>query len=51
MSAALTLAKPEHLDRLTALCAAFHAEEGIEMSDEARRYALCWKGCPMAWPI
>ncbi|NNK15400.1 MAG: GNAT family N-acetyltransferase [Sulfitobacter sp.] len=40
MSAALTLAKPEHLDKLTALCAAFHAEEGIELSDEARRAGL-----------
>ncbi|MGJ8618384.1 MAG: GNAT family N-acetyltransferase, partial [Sulfitobacter sp.] len=36
MSAALTLAKPEHLDRLIALVTAFHAEEGIEMKDEAR---------------
>ena len=40
MTAALTLAKPEHLDRLTALCAAFHAESDIEMTDEARRAAL-----------
>jgi ribosomal protein S18 acetylase RimI-like enzyme len=40
MSAALTLAKPEHLDKLTALCAAFHADEGIELSDEARRAGL-----------
>ena len=40
MSAALTLAKPEHLDKLTALCAAFHAEEGIELSEEARRAGL-----------
>ncbi|MEW9918726.1 GNAT family N-acetyltransferase [Marimonas sp. MJW-29] len=40
MSAALTLAKPEHLDRLIALCAAFHAEEGIVQSDEQRRAAL-----------
>ena len=36
MSAALTLAGPEHLDRLLALVTAFHAEEGIEMSDAAR---------------
>ncbi len=40
MSAALTLAKPEHLDRLTTLCASFHAEEGITQTDEARRDAL-----------
>jgi len=40
MSAALTLAKPEHLDKLTALCAAFHADEGIGLSDEARRAGL-----------
>lgn len=40
MSAALTLAKPENLDRLVTLCAAFHAEEGFEMSDEGRRAAL-----------
>lgn len=36
MSAALTLAKPDHLDKLVALCAAFHAEEGISQTDEAR---------------
>ncbi|APE43722.1 GNAT family N-acetyltransferase [Sulfitobacter alexandrii] len=36
MSASLTLGKPEHLDKLLALVAAFHAEEGIELSDEAR---------------
>ena len=40
MSAALTLATPEHFDRLDALVAAFHAEEGIEMPDEARAAAL-----------
>ena len=40
MSAALTLAKPEHLDRLVALCAAFHEEEGITQSDDQRRAAL-----------
>ncbi|MDF1726648.1 MAG: GNAT family N-acetyltransferase [Sulfitobacter sp.] len=40
MSAALTLAKPEHLARLAALCAAFHAEEGITQSDEGRTAAL-----------
>jgi ribosomal protein S18 acetylase RimI-like enzyme len=36
MSAVLTLAKPEHLDRLIALVTAFHAEEGIKLSDDAR---------------
>lgn len=36
MSAALTLATPEHFDRLDALVAAFHAEEGITLSAEAR---------------
>ncbi|WP_050928503.1 GNAT family N-acetyltransferase [Aestuariivita boseongensis] len=40
MSAALHLAKPEHLDRLLPLIAAFHAEEGLEQTDEARRDAL-----------
>lgn len=40
MSAALTLAKSEHLERLTALCVAFHSEEGITQSDEDRRAAL-----------
>lgn len=40
MSAALTLAKPEHLDKLTPLCAAFHAEEGITQTEEARQAAL-----------
>ncbi|MGJ8545367.1 MAG: GNAT family N-acetyltransferase [Sulfitobacter sp.] len=37
MSANLTLGKPEHLDRLLALVSAFHSEEGITLSDEARR--------------
>lgn len=37
MSAALHLAKPDDLDRLCALVAAFHAEEGLQSSDEARR--------------
>ncbi|MEL7131197.1 MAG: GNAT family N-acetyltransferase [Pseudomonadota bacterium] len=36
MSAALTLAAPEHFDRLDALVAAFHTEEGINMSPEVR---------------
>ncbi|EEB85676.1 GNAT family N-acetyltransferase [Roseobacter sp. GAI101] len=40
MSAAFTLAKPEHLDRLIALVAAFHAEAGIQQTDEARRAGL-----------
>ena len=40
MSAALTLATPEHLDKLAPLVAAFHAEEGITQSDEARAAAL-----------
>ncbi|MEQ6248205.1 GNAT family N-acetyltransferase [Sulfitobacter sp. HNIBRBA3233] len=40
MSAALTLAAPEHLDKLLGLVAAFHAEEGIEATDEARRAGL-----------
>ena len=40
MSAALTLATPEHLERLSPLVAAFHTEEGIEMSDEARHAGL-----------
>jgi ribosomal protein S18 acetylase RimI-like enzyme len=40
MSATLTLAGPDHLDRLEALVTAFHAESGIEMAPEARRRAL-----------
>lgn len=40
MSAALTLAKPEHLEKVVALCTAFHAEEGIEQTDEARHAAI-----------
>ncbi|WP_299041559.1 GNAT family N-acetyltransferase [uncultured Tateyamaria sp.] len=40
MSAALTLATPEHFARLDSLVAAFHAEEGIEMSDAARAAGL-----------
>ncbi len=40
MSAAFTLAKPEHLEKLLSLVAAFHAEEGIELSDEARRAGI-----------
>ena len=37
MSAALTLAKPEHLEKLVTLVEAFHAEEGISSSDDTRR--------------
>jgi ribosomal protein S18 acetylase RimI-like enzyme len=40
MSAALHLAKPEDLDRLVPLVAAFHAEEGITQDDTTRRNAL-----------
>ena len=40
MSAALHLARPEDLDRLLPLVTAFHAEEGLEQSDEATRAAL-----------
>ncbi|MCP9483041.1 GNAT family N-acetyltransferase [Shimia sp. CNT1-13L.2] len=40
MSAALHLAKPEDLDRLLPLVAAFHAEEGITQDDTTRRNAL-----------
>ncbi len=40
MSAALHLAKPDHLDRLLALVAAFHAEEGLQSTDEARRKGI-----------
>ena len=40
MSASLTLATPEHLDRLMSLVTAFHAEEGIEQDAAARQAAL-----------
>ena len=40
MSAAFTLAKPEHLDRLVALVGSFHAETGIEQTDDDRRNGL-----------
>jgi len=40
MSTALHLAKPDDLDRLTALVAAFHSEQGIEQTDTARRTGL-----------
>ena len=37
MSAALHLARPEHLDKVLALVTAFHAETGIASSEEDRR--------------
>lgn len=37
MSAALTLAGPDHLDGLLALVASFHTEEGIKSTDALRR--------------
>lgn len=37
MSAALTLAKPEHLEKLVTLVEAFHTEEGISSTDDTRR--------------
>lgn len=40
MSAAFTLAKPEHLERLVGLVAAFHAEAGIVQTDDVRRQGL-----------
>ena len=40
MSAALHLAKPDDLDRLAALGAAFHAETGLTIAPEDRRAAL-----------
>ena len=40
MSAALTLATLEHLDKLDALVAAFHAEAGISINDDARHAGL-----------
>ncbi len=40
MSAALTLAGPDHLDKLDALVAAFHAEAGIDLPAEHRRAGL-----------
>lgn len=36
MSAVLTLAKPEHLERLLALVATFHAEANITSTEETR---------------
>lgn len=40
MSAALHLGRPEDLERLAALVAAFHEEAGIALEDAARREAL-----------
>ena len=37
MSAALTLGKPDHLDRLVTLVGSFHTEAGITSTDESRR--------------
>lgn len=40
MSAALHLAKPEHLEKLLAMVEAFHAEEGLETSPEHRHAGI-----------
>lgn len=40
MSAALTLATPDHLEKLMALVGAFHLEEGIEQTEDTRRAGL-----------
>ena len=40
MSAALHLARPEHLDKLLPMVEAFHAEEGLESSEENRRAGI-----------
>lgn len=40
MSAALTLATPDHLDRLLGLVAAYHTESGIKSTDESRRKGI-----------
>lgn len=40
MSAQLRLARPEDLERLMGLAAAFHAEMGIELDEERRQAAL-----------
>ncbi|MEH6521824.1 GNAT family N-acetyltransferase [Sulfitobacter sp.] len=37
MSAALTLGGPDHLEKLLALVASFHVEEGISSTEEDRR--------------
>lgn len=48
MSAALTLATVEHVDRLLPLVASFHAEAGINISDEQRAAGITplLDGCP-----
>lgn len=40
MSAALQLARPQDLDRVGTMVAAFHAEAGLEVSHDQRRDAL-----------
>jgi len=40
VSASLTLASGDHLDKLLPLIAAFHAEEGIKSTDETRRAGI-----------
>lgn len=40
MSTALHLAQVQDLDRVAALVAAFHGEEGLDLSDDDRRTAL-----------
>ncbi|KIC20739.1 acetyltransferase, partial [Leisingera sp. ANG-Vp] len=40
MSAALHLAKPEHLDTVLTLVAAFHAESGLDTTDDHRRAGI-----------
>ena len=40
MSAALHLAKPEDLEKVLTLVAAFHQETGIDSSDDSRRAAI-----------
>ncbi|EEW56932.1 MULTISPECIES: GNAT family N-acetyltransferase [Tritonibacter] len=40
MSASLHLARPEDLEKLLTLVQGFHAEEGIDSTDEQRRGAL-----------
>ena len=39
-AAALTLATPDHADRLMAMVAAFHAEEGLKVTDAMRNAAI-----------
>ena len=40
MSAALHLARPEHLEKLLTMVEAFHAEEGLETSPELQRAGI-----------